>query len=101
MTCGRTSVWCEESIPCCCQPQLRNVDRQNTPSHDYNETSHHNVLPDGEQRLGGEQVLRTGLNVSLGHLDLSDHELNLLLADPAQVPVGGREEPSGESVMTF
>ena len=59
----------------------------------------HDVLPDGEQGLGREQVLDPVLDVGLGDLDLGDHELDLLLADPAQVPVGGRQESGGKSVM--
>ena len=58
----------------------RNVDRQNIVSYD---TTHDHVLPDGEQGLRREQVLGPGLDVSLCHLDLSDHELDLLLADAA------------------
>ena len=69
--------------------------RQNIWSQDTT----HDVLPDGEQGLGREQVLDPVLGVSLRDLDLGDHELDLLLADPAQVPVGGREEACGKSVM--
>ena len=73
----------------------RNVGRQNIWSQDTT----HDVLPDGEQGLRREQVLDPVLGVSLRDLDLGDHELDLLLADPAQVPVGGREEAGGKSVM--
>ena len=86
----------EESIFCnLLGHSRRNVDRQNIMSH---ETTHDHVLPDGEQGLGREQVLGPGLDVGLCHLDLSDHELDLLLADAAQVPVGGREQAGWESV---
>ena len=77
----------EESIFCnLLGHSRRNVDRQNNLSH---ETTHDHFLPDGEKGLGREQVLGPSLDIGLRHLDLSDHELNLLLADATQVPVGG------------
>ena len=77
------------------EPSRRNVERQNIGSRDTT----HDVSPDGQQGLGREQVLDSVLGIGLCDLNLGDHELDLLLADAAQVPVGGREQSGWESVM--
>ena len=75
-------------------PRRRNVERQNIRSR----VTTHDVSPDGQQGLGREQVLDPVLGIGLCDLNLGDHELDLLLADAAQVPVGGREQSGWESV---